>query len=62
LAKFLKVSVEYLITGEDETKLTDEQRNLLRNYDKLDKRDRQTVLGLIETMIKKQKKGRGNHI
>jgi SOS-response transcriptional repressor LexA len=57
LAQFLNVSVEYLITGEDRTKLTDEQRNLLRNYDKLDKRDKQTVLDLIETMLKNQQKG-----
>jgi SOS-response transcriptional repressor LexA len=29
---------------------------LLWNYDKLDKRDKETVLGLIETMLKKQNK------
>ena len=56
LAHFLGVSVEYLITGEDETGLTPEQRKLLRNYAKLDERDTQTVLDLIEAMIKKQKK------
>jgi SOS-response transcriptional repressor LexA len=56
IAKFLKVSVEYLITGEDEAGLTPEQRNLLRNYDKLDKRDRKTVHDLINTMLKNQEK------
>jgi SOS-response transcriptional repressor LexA len=56
LAKYLGVSVEYLITGEDEAGLTLEQRNLLQNYDKLNKRDRQTVLDLIETMLKNQQK------
>jgi SOS-response transcriptional repressor LexA len=57
IAQFLKVSVEYLITGEDEAGLTPEQRNLLQNYDKLDnKRDKEIVLDLIETMLKKQKK------
>jgi SOS-response transcriptional repressor LexA len=56
LAQFLGVSVEYLITGKDKAGLTPEQRNLLRNYDKLDKRDKETVLDLIETMLKKQNK------
>jgi SOS-response transcriptional repressor LexA len=55
LAKYLNVSVEYLITGKDESGFTPEQRDLLRNYDKLDKRDKETVLGLIETMLKNQK-------
>jgi transcriptional regulator with XRE-family HTH domain len=55
IAQFLNTSVEYLITGK-ETELTTEQRNLLQGYDKLDKRDRQTVLDLIETMLKKQKR------
>jgi SOS-response transcriptional repressor LexA len=56
IAQFFNVSVEYLITGKDEAGLTPEQRNLLRNYDKLDERDRQTVLELIETMLKRQQK------
>jgi repressor LexA len=56
LAQFFKVSVEYLITGKDKADLTPEQRNLLRNYEKLDKRDKQTVLDLIETMLKKQER------
>jgi SOS-response transcriptional repressor LexA len=57
IAKFLDVSVEYLITGEDKAGLTPEQRDLLRNYDQLDTRDRQTVLDLIDTMLKRQQKG-----
>jgi SOS-response transcriptional repressor LexA len=56
IAHFLGVSVEYLISGKDEAGLTPEQRNLLRNYDKLDKRDKETVLDLIETMLKRQKR------
>jgi transcriptional regulator with XRE-family HTH domain len=56
MAAYLKISLYWLLTGEDEAGLTPEQRNLLRNYDRLDKRDRQTVLNLIETMLKKQKK------
>jgi SOS-response transcriptional repressor LexA len=55
IAKFLKVSVEYLITGKDEAGLTPEQQDLLQNYDKLDKRDKKTVLDLIETMLKRPK-------
>jgi SOS-response transcriptional repressor LexA len=56
LAQFFDVSVEYLITGKDKVGLTPEQQNLLRNYNKLDKRDKETVLDLIETMLKKQNK------
>jgi SOS-response transcriptional repressor LexA len=56
VADHLRVSWYWLLTGKDEAGLTPEQRNLLRNYDKLDKRDRQTVLDLIETMLKKQNK------
>jgi SOS-response transcriptional repressor LexA len=56
IAQFFNVSVEYLITGEDESDLTPEQQNLLQNYDKLDKRGKETVLDLIETMLKKQEK------
>jgi SOS-response transcriptional repressor LexA len=56
VASYLKISLYWLLTGEDEAGLIPEQRNLLQNYDKLDKRDKQTVLDLIETMLKKQKK------
>jgi SOS-response transcriptional repressor LexA len=54
VAVHLGVSVYWLLTGKDEAGLSPEQRNLLRNYDKLDKRDKETVLDLIETMLKKQ--------
>jgi SOS-response transcriptional repressor LexA len=56
VAAFLKISLYWLLAGKDEADLTPEQRDLLWNYDKLDKRDKQTVLDLIETMLKKQKK------
>jgi SOS-response transcriptional repressor LexA len=56
VASYLKISLYWLITGNDEAGLTPEQRNLLQNYDKLDARDKQTVLGLIETMLRKQNK------
>jgi SOS-response transcriptional repressor LexA len=56
VAIYLDVSIFWLLTGKDEAGLTPEQRDLLRNYDKLDKRDRQTVLDLINTMLKNQEK------
>jgi SOS-response transcriptional repressor LexA len=55
VASYLKISIYWLLTGNDEAGLTPEQRNLLQNYERLDKRDKETVLGLIETMLKKQK-------
>jgi SOS-response transcriptional repressor LexA len=57
VASYLNVSLYWLLTGKDETGLNSAQRDLLRNYDKLDERDKQTVHDLIETMLKKQKKG-----
>jgi SOS-response transcriptional repressor LexA len=56
VSSYLKISLYWLLTGKDETGLTPEQRNLLWNYDKLDKRDKETVLDLIEAILKKQKK------
>jgi transcriptional regulator with XRE-family HTH domain len=53
MASYLKVSLYWLLIEKDENDITPEQRNLLWKYDKLDKRDRQTVLDLIETMLKK---------
>ncbi|MCQ2594807.1 MAG: helix-turn-helix domain-containing protein [Treponemataceae bacterium] len=35
IAKILNTSVEYLITGQDSTGLTNEERTLLKNYRKL---------------------------
>jgi SOS-response transcriptional repressor LexA len=56
VAVYLKISIYWLLTGEDEADLTPEQRKLLQNYDKLDERDRQTVIDLIKTMLKRQNK------
>jgi SOS-response transcriptional repressor LexA len=56
VSAYLEISLYWLLTGKDETGLTPEQRNLVRNYGHLDKRDKQTVLDLIETMIRKQEK------
>jgi transcriptional regulator with XRE-family HTH domain len=53
IAKFLKTTVEYLITGEYADGLTPEQRNLLQLYDMLDERDRQTVTHLVGNMVRK---------
>jgi repressor LexA len=56
VASYLKISLYWLLTEKDDTGITPEQRKLLHNYDNLDKRDKQTILDLIETMLKKQKK------
>jgi transcriptional regulator with XRE-family HTH domain len=53
MANFLKVSLYWLLTGKDESGITNEQRDLIRMYDKLDSRDKQTVADLIEAMLKK---------
>jgi transcriptional regulator with XRE-family HTH domain len=53
MANFLKVSWYWLLTGHDESGLTPEQRELILMYDKLDSRDKRTIVDLIEAMLKK---------
>ena len=53
IAKLLGTSVEYLVTGEYEGGITEEQRNLIKKFEILDERDKTTVKGLIDFMIGK---------
>jgi hypothetical protein len=53
MANFLKVPLYWLLTGQDESGLTTEQRELIQMYDKLDSRDKRTVIDLIEAMLRK---------
>jgi SOS-response transcriptional repressor LexA len=54
IAQFLDTTVEYLITGEYEGGLTQEQREMIQTYYVLDERGKQTVQDLIDSMYKRQ--------
>lgn len=62
IARFLGVSVEYLITGEDSAngpKLAPEEFNLISGYRTLDERDRQNVLIFVEGLVSRYTEARG---
>jgi transcriptional regulator with XRE-family HTH domain len=52
IANYLGVSVEWLITGEDDEGLTLEDRNLLVKYNSLDERGRYEVNALLDAKLK----------
>ncbi|GHV86274.1 transcriptional regulator [Spirochaetia bacterium] len=57
IAKVLEVSVEYLVTGEneqqDKTPLGPEVRTLVQNFKQLDKNDRQMILAIVQLFYSK---------
>lgn len=53
IANYLNVSVEWLITGEDNT-LSNELRDILNMYTLLDTSQKETVYTLIETLLNKK--------
>jgi hypothetical protein len=53
VATFLKVSLVWLITGEDEAGLVPDERDLLDSYRRLDADDRQDVVGLIAVKLQR---------
>ena len=56
LAKVLGVSVEYLVTGNDDEKLTskpnDNTKNLLKHFSKLSNHDQSLLVSFVENMAK----------
>ncbi|MDR0635818.1 MAG: helix-turn-helix domain-containing protein [Treponema sp.] len=57
VAQFLKVPVVWLLTGEDETGLTPEERELVDCYRRLDDRDRAEVVGIIALKLERYGQG-----
>jgi transcriptional regulator with XRE-family HTH domain len=53
IAKYLEVSVAWLISGDNEDGLTDDERDLLDSYQRLDDRDRQDIVGLIAVKLER---------
>ena len=53
VATFLKVSVVWLLTGEDEAGLAPDERDLLDSYRQLDDRDRGDVVGIIAVKLER---------
>jgi transcriptional regulator with XRE-family HTH domain len=53
IAGLLETSAEYLITGYDPEVLSDEERNLLRDYRKLDKADQENITLAIGAWLRK---------
>jgi transcriptional regulator with XRE-family HTH domain len=63
IAKFLETTVEYLITGEYEGGLTQEQREMIQQYYVLDEREKQIVQDLINSMYERMWEAwRKNHL
>jgi transcriptional regulator with XRE-family HTH domain len=62
IADFLRVSYRWLLTGEDETGLTPEQRELIAKYDALDKRGQRMMFEMLDLLLKEHgisKEGKG---
>lgn len=56
IANALGITVEYLVTGQDNSKespVSPESRKLLSLYSILDERDKQTVMDMIESMAER---------
>jgi transcriptional regulator with XRE-family HTH domain len=53
IAELLNISVEYLVTGSDREILSEEERNLLRDYRKLDKADQENITLAIGAWLRK---------
>jgi transcriptional regulator with XRE-family HTH domain len=52
IADFLKVSYRWLLTGEDETGLTPEQRELQAKYEALDSQGRRMAFEMLDLLLK----------
>ncbi|MDR2717697.1 MAG: helix-turn-helix domain-containing protein [Treponema sp.] len=57
IADYLRVSVKWLITGEDEISFTQNERILLDGFRQLDSRDQGDVLGIVEMKLENAKRG-----
>ena len=55
IAKYLGVSVEWLITGHEPEEMSADERRLLSMYRELDVRDREDVLGIVEGKVDRAK-------
>jgi hypothetical protein len=57
LAREFNTSIEFLITGKDETGLNQEEKDLIASFRTLDRDDKDEIIGLIQLKIYNQKKG-----
>jgi HTH-type transcriptional regulator, cell division transcriptional repressor len=57
IADYFNVSVKWLITGERDAELSQEERDLLDAFRLLDDRDQEDVLGIVQGKIERAKKG-----
>ena len=55
MADFLEVDIRWLITGEDSTGISDEERDLLADWRELTAEQRQLILPMIKTAVKQAK-------
>jgi transcriptional regulator with XRE-family HTH domain len=60
IADFLKVSYQWLLTGEDEAGLTPEQRELMVKYEALDSQGRRMALEMLDLLLKEHEASRGD--
>jgi transcriptional regulator with XRE-family HTH domain len=51
IAKLLQTSAEYLVTGQEPNGLSDEERNLVNRYRKLEKHDQKNISLAIEAWL-----------
>lgn len=61
VANYLQVSLEWLVTGEINTQLTENERELLENFNILPEREQIKFIGKIEE-ISRQYKNRGKSL
>jgi transcriptional regulator with XRE-family HTH domain len=55
IAQLLQTSAEYLVTGQEPQGLSDEERELIHNYRRLDRHDQENLLLAIEAWLSKYK-------
>jgi transcriptional regulator with XRE-family HTH domain len=53
IAKILDTSAEYLVTGADASKLSEEERALIKNFRRLSKYDREHIALIIDAWLRK---------
>ena len=57
IARALNKTVEWLVTGEDKSGITQDEQNLLDVFRQLDSRDQEDIIGNIQGKIERSKKG-----
>jgi transcriptional regulator with XRE-family HTH domain len=51
IADYLGVSMRWLLTGEDDSGLASDERDLVSSYRRLDERDRQEIIAIIAVKL-----------